>query len=471
MKAFYQLCILIGLVLRTHSGPVPAVMDKVEEDLAKDYLKKLYNMKEETRRTFGRTVSEMSEKLAEMQEFFRLTVTGTLDSETLEVMKKPRCGVPDVAAYNTAPGNYKWSTNKLTYRIENYTPDMSQAEVEDSIVRALKVWSDVTPLRFTRIYSGVADIMISFGARDHGDAYPFDGPNGFLAHAFFPSPGIGGDAHFDEDETFTFTSQNGYILFLVAAHEFGHALGLDHSRDPGALMYPNYSSRDVSTFVLPQDDVNGIQSIYGKNPDKPVDPEKPDPTRPVTPDTCDANLVLDAVTMLRGEMLFFKNGLFWRTQPFSYQTEQHLIKSFWPEAPENIDAAYESPSNDLVYIFKGQKVWALFGYDVAKGYPKPLSSLGLPKTVQKVSAALYDQESGKTLLFVDDVYYSYDEGKKKMDRGFPKRVDALFPGMAEKVTAAFQYRGFTYLYSGPRMFEFGYGRLLRVLNNNYFLPC
>ena len=51
------------------------------------------------------------------------------------------------------------------HRIKNYTPDMSQAEVDSSIERALKVWADVTPLRFTRIYSGVADIMISFGVR------------------------------------------------------------------------------------------------------------------------------------------------------------------------------------------------------------------------------------------------------------------------------------------------------------------
>uniref|UniRef100_A0A8B9LC67 Peptidase metallopeptidase domain-containing protein n=1 Tax=Astyanax mexicanus TaxID=7994 RepID=A0A8B9LC67_ASTMX len=434
MKAFYQLCILIALVLSTQSGPIPAVMDKEEEDMAKDYLKKLYNMKEETRRTFGRTVSEMSEKLAEMQNFFELTVTGTLDNETLEVMKKPRCGVPDVASYAAAPVDYKWPTNKLTYRIENYTPDMSQAEVDNSIVRAFKVWSDVTPLKFTRIYSGVADIMISFGARVHGDGYPFDGPSGTLAHAFFPSSGIGGDAHFDEDETFTFASQYGINLFLVAAHEFGHALGLDHSRVRNALMFPTYSYRDVKTFVLPQDDVRRIQALYGSNSDKPVAPEKPDPTRPVTPDTCDSNMVLDAVMMRRGEMFFFKNG-------------------------------YE------IKLKTRQKVWAFSGSSVVKGYPKPLSSLGLPTTVTKINAALYDQNSRKTLFFVDNIYYSYNEALRRMDRGYPKRLEQGFRGMPGKVTAAFQYRGYTYLYNGPRIYEFGNARLMRVLNNRYFLRC
>ncbi|KAL0182975.1 hypothetical protein M9458_022350, partial [Cirrhinus mrigala] len=137
----------------------------------------------------------------------------------------------------------------------------------------------------------------------HRDGYPFDGPNGFLAHAFPPFEGIGGDAHFDDDETFFYRSPQGYNLFLVAAHEFGHSLGLEHSRDPGALMYPTYVYRDMDTFVLPKDDVEGIQSLYGPNKD---DGPNPKPTPPVTPNTCDPNLVLDAVTMLRGEIMFFK---------------------------------------------------------------------------------------------------------------------------------------------------------------------
>lgn len=55
----------------------------------------------------------------------------------------------------------------------------------------------------------------------------------------------------------------GYILFIVAAHEFGHSLGLSHSDDPGALMYPMYTYKNPDTFILPRDDVNGIQSLYG----------------------------------------------------------------------------------------------------------------------------------------------------------------------------------------------------------------
>lgn len=52
---------------------------------------------------------------------------------------------------------------------------------------------------------------------------------------------------------------------MVAAHEFGHSMGLSHSNDVGALMYPIYQGyRDPNTYVLPRDDVNGIQSLYGQ---------------------------------------------------------------------------------------------------------------------------------------------------------------------------------------------------------------
>ncbi|XP_074716295.1 matrilysin [Strix uralensis] len=205
----------------------------------------------------------LEERIKEMQKFFHLTVTGKLNAETEEIMKQPRCGVPDIAEYNTFPGNPRWKKTHLTYKIVRYTTDLPQKKVDDAIRRAFMVWSDVTPLQFQRVFNRPADIVIAFARREHGDGYPFDGRGNTLAHAFAPGEGLGGDAHFDDDERWSEFNKE-VNLFLVAAHEFGHSLGLGHSNVPEALMYPVYSYVNPATFRLSADDKRGIWKLYGR---------------------------------------------------------------------------------------------------------------------------------------------------------------------------------------------------------------
>ena len=49
----------------------------------------------------------------------------------------------------------------------------------------------------------------------------------------------------------------------LAVHEFGHSLGLDHSGVSNSVMSPYFNGfrRD---FRLTEDDIKGIQSMYGK---------------------------------------------------------------------------------------------------------------------------------------------------------------------------------------------------------------
>ncbi|XP_009685061.2 matrilysin [Struthio camelus] len=235
----------------------PHSWNSIDLESVKTYLDKFFPLLRKT------DSQSLEERIKKMQRFFHLTVTGTLNAETKEIMNQPRCGVPDIADYKTFPGNPRWRNKYLTYRIDNYTPDLPQAKVDEAISKAFMVWSDVTPLQFKRVFRGDADIVVAFARREHRDGYPFDGRGNTLAHAFAPGKGLGGDAHFDEDETWS-EYNHGVNLFLVAAHEFGHSLGLAHSNVPGALMYPTYSYVNPKTFRLSEDDKRGIQKLYGR---------------------------------------------------------------------------------------------------------------------------------------------------------------------------------------------------------------
>ncbi len=149
----------------------------------------------------------------------------------------------------------------LTYYFVNGTPDVTDEQSE--VVRALNVWSQYAEITWTpaSLPNRNRSIDISWSSFDHGDPFPFDGPGNVLAHCFYPSPPnsetIAGDMHLDESETWRVGVDTD--IFSVALHEAGHGLGLNHSDDPSAVMYPSYSGVVAG---LQADDIAGIRSLY-----------------------------------------------------------------------------------------------------------------------------------------------------------------------------------------------------------------
>ncbi|KAG1970214.1 collagenase 3 preproprotein [Pimephales promelas] len=456
----------------------PTTASPEDHQIAEAYLSQFYrdnNATESRSRTMF--LPDLEKELKVMQAFFGLEVTGKLDSNTLETMKLPRCGVTDVAKFNHFQGRPSWKQSVVTYRITEYTSQLSQRDVDAIIAKAFQLYSDVIPLDFKQIYSGTADIMILFKAGYHGDFYPFDGPNGVLAHANSPGPEQGGDTHFDDDETWT-QSSRGINLLLVAAHEFGHALGLDHSRDPSALMYPTYRYVNTNGYTLPRDDRLGVQALYGVRasigkPEAKPEPEpepKPNP-EPNPPEPCKRDLVFDAAASVRGELYFFKHGYYWKKGYYS-GLSRHEIKSTWPSI-DSVDAAYEFSGRDVSFLFNGQQYWGIKGSTTMPGYPKPITKFGFPTYVKKIDAAVHVKSTGRTLFFVGSKYWSFNERTGQMDKGFPKTIQHHLPGIGSQVDAAFENYGYLYFSEGPRQTEYDFSskRVNRVLLNYGWLNC
>ena len=185
-------------------------------------------------------------------------------------------------------------------------------------------------MRFKKTSSGPVDIDIRFERYGHGDGNAFDGPNGVLGHAYFPR--FGGDAHFDDSEKWSVTPFVGNQLLNTLTHEFGHSLGLRHSKVSGSIMAPFYKGWDPN-LKIGEDDKKGIQSLYGQKGNRPTRFTTRKPTR------------------------------FTTRKPSS--NNEDLCSS-------KIDAIVQT-SDETSYVFKGDKNWMLTEDSVASGYSRRIS--------------------------------------------------------------------------------------------------
>ncbi|XP_075073397.1 matrix metalloproteinase-17 isoform X2 [Mixophyes fleayi] len=432
------------------------------------------------------TQEELSKAIKAMQEFGGLKATGILDEATLELMKTPRCSLPDLSysevtrRKRSVPLVTKWNKRNLSWRVKTFPKEstLGHDTVRALMYYALKVWSDITPLNFHEVAGNNADIQIDFSRADHNDGYPFDGPGGTVAHAFFPGEHhTSGDTHFDDEESWTFRSSDvhGMDLFAVAVHEFGHAIGLTHISDMESIMRPYYQGPvgDPLKYNLPYDDKVRIWQLYGvrefvsptakpevagaeDHPFLPDLPENRSTTQPRKdePDRC--NTYFDAVAQIRGEAFFFKGKYFWRLTRNKHlvSLQPAQIHRFWKGLSLNmdsVDAVYERTTDHKIVFFKGDRYWVFKDNNVEEGYPRTITDFGLP--LGGVDAAFTWSHNDKTYFFKDNLLWCYNEREHRMDDGYPVET-AIWKGIPAALDDAMGWSdGATYFFRGKEYWK------------------
>jgi len=338
----------------------------------------------------------ISKAVREFQAFANLNMTGELDTETMEMMERPRCGVEDVIGHGArarrrkryALQGSKWQKSSLSWKVSKYPAEslLNKQDIDTTVTEAFQLWAEASGLQFWEDQQGKVDIEIMFEEYEHGDGDPFDGPGGTLAHAYFPQ--FGGDIHIDSSESWTLRTVTGTNLLQTITHEIGHSLGLSHSDVGNSVMAPFYRHYDPDQpSLLTGDDVKAIQTLYG--------PYIPKPT----------------------------------TQSPAKDDDSQLCRD------TKIDAIFRTEDNSS-YVFQGEQYWRLTTEAVAPGYPRPLSDWDLPGNIE---AAFTWQKTGATYVFKGSQYWKFVN--KVAAKGYPKSIREGFPGIPHHVDSAFVWSG------------------------------
>lgn len=167
-----------------------------------------------------------------------------------------------------------WASNTVTWSLDSGAPFSSAitAPYLATVESALAAWSASANVTFQQVASGTpADIEIGWGALESSGAGSSGGDTiGLTTYSATPSnlftPGTTVELEDPAQRALVSTAQ-GYtwqgtssMLYQVSLHELGHALGLNHSTDPTAVMYPTAQTTNPGLSFA---DIAGMQALYG----------------------------------------------------------------------------------------------------------------------------------------------------------------------------------------------------------------
>jgi hypothetical protein len=174
----------------------------------------------------------------------------------------------DPLAY--AVNGVAWSQPQMVYVVNSANLDLPGSSAENAVRAGADVWLQQSNA-FRFMYGGPSGQttntfdevnLVLFRNASSGSA---------IATAYWWSSGsriLDADIVFWDAAFRFFSGSSGcsgsgsFYIEDVAAHEFGHALGLGHSAVAGATMYPTASACTAAGRTLDADDIAGARALY-----------------------------------------------------------------------------------------------------------------------------------------------------------------------------------------------------------------
>jgi hypothetical protein len=197
----------------------------------------------------------------------------------------PSCDYDEMGCPTGKP--IAWPSSCVTYSMQfRASKHVDLATATQVLERAFAVWQDVScrdtglppAIDVDHRYGNVACILHEYNQTDananiivfRDDIWPYEAAGNVLALTTVTYSNKSGSI-FDVDMEVNSTQpisvgdpvpSTSYDLQSIVTHEAGHFLGMAHSADSMATMWPQYSSGTMSFRMLALDDAEGICAVY-----------------------------------------------------------------------------------------------------------------------------------------------------------------------------------------------------------------